>query len=424
MAKKTSFIKKKEIITTLFFLALGITSFFTEVSGTSFGVPTRSTIGVGVRAFALGNNYVAVADDASAMFWNPAGLAFTPVREFQVALNGFSRQLESDYVDGPFSQTTISDRYRIHLSNASFLRSLPTSRGGCSFALGYQSPYIHDDRYDYVNPIGRFSYSAYGQTNLWTAAFGIQVAQDFGVGVATSFIHGKNKMFYRGKYGMTGNTLDSSYSSEFFQRYYGFDIRFGALYSIKHRAKIGLRVELPQYQYFKEDFHDESVYHDTLLRTYDEKSSGKMIGSFLGAFGISYQFPFLLLSTELHARSPIPDAMENSYYSFWKLGAGVGVEFPFFVKEIVLRGGYKWQEYDKHPMLIDYEIPIEGFNSDISVDIDQHEHTITTGISYLTETGLSFDLSYGFSRWKITSEKVLNETHSFHRISAALAIRY
>ena len=34
--------------------------------------------GVGARATAMGGSYRAIADDWSAMYWNPAGLAFAP----------------------------------------------------------------------------------------------------------------------------------------------------------------------------------------------------------------------------------------------------------------------------------------------------------------------------------------------------------
>ena len=34
-------------------------------------------IGVGARATALGESFVAISNDASALFWNPAGLANT-----------------------------------------------------------------------------------------------------------------------------------------------------------------------------------------------------------------------------------------------------------------------------------------------------------------------------------------------------------
>ncbi len=40
--------------------------------------------GAGNRALGLGGAYVAVADDASAAVWNPAGLGFVQRRELQV----------------------------------------------------------------------------------------------------------------------------------------------------------------------------------------------------------------------------------------------------------------------------------------------------------------------------------------------------
>ena len=33
--------------------------------------------GIGARAMAMGGNYRSIADDWSAMYWNPAGLAYT-----------------------------------------------------------------------------------------------------------------------------------------------------------------------------------------------------------------------------------------------------------------------------------------------------------------------------------------------------------
>jgi hypothetical protein len=44
-------------------------------------------IGVGARAAGMGGAYVAVANDASSVFWNPAGLALIPEDEQEVSLN-------------------------------------------------------------------------------------------------------------------------------------------------------------------------------------------------------------------------------------------------------------------------------------------------------------------------------------------------
>src|SRR5215470_15693040 len=51
--------------------------------GTSSGGFLR--IGVGARAVGMGETFVAVADDPSAIFWNPAGLASLQRRELAIS---------------------------------------------------------------------------------------------------------------------------------------------------------------------------------------------------------------------------------------------------------------------------------------------------------------------------------------------------
>jgi len=42
--------------------------------------------GFGARAFSMANNYVALSNDLSAIYWNPAAMSFSLTREFQVTL--------------------------------------------------------------------------------------------------------------------------------------------------------------------------------------------------------------------------------------------------------------------------------------------------------------------------------------------------
>ena len=60
-------------------LVFGMNSF-----AVSQGAVILSVIPTGARACALGEAFVAVADDASTAFWNPAGLAFLNYREFHL----------------------------------------------------------------------------------------------------------------------------------------------------------------------------------------------------------------------------------------------------------------------------------------------------------------------------------------------------
>ena len=55
-------------------------------------------IGVGSRATALGGAFTATADDATALYWNPAGLAGMPAGEFVTAHSEWLGDVTHDYV--------------------------------------------------------------------------------------------------------------------------------------------------------------------------------------------------------------------------------------------------------------------------------------------------------------------------------------
>src|SRR5512142_3359573 len=66
------------------------------ISGTGTTAATFLKIGLGPRAVALGESYAGVADDVSAVYWNPAGLAELDGPEF-TAMHTF--WLESMYFE-------------------------------------------------------------------------------------------------------------------------------------------------------------------------------------------------------------------------------------------------------------------------------------------------------------------------------------
>ncbi len=61
------------------------------------------TIGVGPRATAMGGAFVAAADDASALYWNPAGLARLGGSEVLAAHSEWLADITFDYLGGAFA---------------------------------------------------------------------------------------------------------------------------------------------------------------------------------------------------------------------------------------------------------------------------------------------------------------------------------
>lgn len=92
-------------------------------------------LGVGARALGMGGAYTGVANDYSALFWNPAGLAQMEYGEFSFGLS------HTNYLDGSNFLTTNSSSLA---SNATKLNALgivypvPVRRGSLVLAFGYQ----------------------------------------------------------------------------------------------------------------------------------------------------------------------------------------------------------------------------------------------------------------------------------------------
>lgn len=61
-------------------------------------------IGIGGRAVGLGNAYTAVANDASATYWNPAGLAQLMKSEFMFTHNSWFQDISHDFFGYTFSR--------------------------------------------------------------------------------------------------------------------------------------------------------------------------------------------------------------------------------------------------------------------------------------------------------------------------------
>jgi long-subunit fatty acid transport protein len=123
-------------------------------------------IGVGARAEGMGETFVAVANDASAIYWNPAGLA---------SLQG--REVAASHVDWPAD---------VHYDNLTLV--LPTQRFGGSFGLQFGVLATRIDETTELQPFGtgrEFSYS----DMIIGAAYARRWTDKLLVGVGLKYLH-------------------------------------------------------------------------------------------------------------------------------------------------------------------------------------------------------------------------------------------
>jgi len=155
------------LLLSLLCLSLSLSAF---AEGTNEGAFVRD--GIGARAFALGGAFVAIADDSSAAYWNPAGLAY---------LNGY--HLGGMYiVGGRFSDAEI--KYQ----NLSLLAKPFQTESSSGLGVGIT----------WVNHIvSGIPYSDGGTFSDNQSLFLFSAALPFGVGEEWEMAVGTNLKYYR-----------------------------------------------------------------------------------------------------------------------------------------------------------------------------------------------------------------------------------
>ena len=151
--------------------------------------------GVGVRAMGMGGAYSGVADDFTAIFWNPAGLVQVQDREVHVAFlrNGVTNDSE---LDGTASSSELSNT---RFGSLGFVYPYPVYRGSLVFAAGFNRVKDFDwslrDRgfvaADSLLWDNHFSHE--GELAMTSVAAAVDVSPSISLGVAASLISGEDE---------------------------------------------------------------------------------------------------------------------------------------------------------------------------------------------------------------------------------------
>ena len=379
-------------------------------------------VGFGGRAYGLANNYVALSNDLSGIYWNPAALSFSLVRELNISLEGLKLESKSEF----FGTGVIENIQRIKINNAGLMVAIPASQGGLTIAGSYYSPVLFDDisafRGKYRFGLQQYfvdnRYKTTGGLNHWSGGFGLQIAQNTAFGIAGSLVSGRENAKYS-FYERINNVLDTAgmREEEINGKYLGYDVRLGMMYKTE-LVSAGLRVTLPQIIRFNEK-----------ITGYREAFEGKLYSSYSGAAGISVTLPFLTLTTEgrftlpYNYVFPSEDIPSSSQAGSFKIGAGAGVEFPLVVAPMLLRVGYSYDELDLHKYIVRYDDEPTFDWTDAGVVVDRNRNQITGGIGFFS-SNVSFDVTYGVSFWSLITNTTLKQDYVQQRVMASFAFRY
>jgi long-subunit fatty acid transport protein len=128
-------------------------------------------LGIGARALGMGGAYIGVADDYSASFWNPAGLAQMRRLEFTGGLTNTSYSNSADFL----GTTNSAKNSTTALDDIGFVFPFPTERGSLVFSVGYNRTN------DFTSAL---SFSGFnGQSSILPHLFRANVQDDIAYGV-------------------------------------------------------------------------------------------------------------------------------------------------------------------------------------------------------------------------------------------------
>jgi long-subunit fatty acid transport protein len=425
--------------------------------------------GSGARALGMGNAYIGISDDYSAVWWNPAGLAQIKKFEFTGGLSNFSYNNDATFMG---TKTTFSNS-ATSLNNIGFVFPYPTVRGSLVFAVGYNRtndlttglgfggfnpfssiiptllssdksnniPYqiwLTDNKGTYT-PIQKNVYQSGevtegGSLGNWAFSGAMDVAPNLSIGVSLFILTGSytyTRSFREEDTKNIYNFLDTlNYSNIDFNKltlednitgsFSGIGASFGIHYRLKDIARFGLTIKTPFRYYIKEDFSTNGISLFDNGDTFDYSTLGTgeydVITPFVFSGGGSFSFKGLILSGDFEWIDYTQIEFANASADLLSLNKDIKNTFRSVVN---LRGGAEYTIPDVNLKLrAGFSLYPSAYKNDPS-DYDRKQ--ISFGLGYLVDESLMLDAGYSlgtlstihsnYDQTSMTSEKV--KTNNF-----------
>jgi len=383
--------------------------------------------GVGARAMGMGGAYIAVANDATALVYNPAGLARVKRIEFSGGLThqrlrNKTGDLTFVGIQSPginFNDGRLQSNTR--LSSANIVLPVPTYRGGLVFAFGVNRVKSFDRAMEFTfpqnGPDGIESES--GGLYMWSFGGAVDISPNVSVGGAFNFFSGTDNYswLYQGSYNDASFSFKYKYDDTIKDRYTGFNLKLGVRVQPNKFLVIGGTIESPVTYTINEDWTqttDTTFYkpNEDWVNYYDSGSPEYKISlPFSMGVGIALNFSNLLLAGDINYAdwtqmeykrlAEMADAnrvIKDSYTDAlrWHLGA----EYLFPTIGTSLRVGY-------------YQNPLPYKSTWIKKD----RAYFTAGFGFLIDQVMTLDLAWVHGGWETNDFNIdLAEKYSTNQI--------
>lgn len=410
-------------------------------------------LGTSARALGMGNAYIGLSDDASAAYYNPAGLGLLRKMEFAGGLNYNKYNNSAQF----FNTTSENSNSATNLDQISFAFPFPTLRGSLVFGLSYnsvkdftgalkfdaynggstsmiQSLLNTDVPFDLglcnsanVTPInGKLTQSGTviqtGYMNNFTLSGAIEIHRNLFIGMNLDIISGKydyNRDYYeedlRNVYG--DQLLDPTDArTKDFKLFYlnslinwdisGWDAKLGILYQFKDVARFGATIQFPKSIRIKEDFKASGKSEfganngfDLDPAKYEDKVEYDIITPFSLSGGFAVNYLGFILSTEIsmtdytQTKFESPSGISDQYI------ASLNKDIKNDLQTVVnynLGLEYTFAEIGLR-LRCGYFVQPSAYKNDAS---DYNKKYVTGGFGFLVEDAIAIDFAYAHGTWK------------------------
>lgn len=258
--------------------------------------------GMGIKAHAMGNAFLGVADDYSALYWNPAGL--TQLDRSQISGSLYHLQFNNE---STFARNTLlDDRSFTKLKSLGMAYAFPTSQGSFVIAFGYNRFKDYDDFlyfsgfntlsndlgfeleddngndqwYDFDRNVQQTEQiNQEGNLGAWSIGGGLALSPKFSVGLTLNFYSGSNQYlfdFYQDDVNNVYTTYPGDfYSYELHQKIlseiYGVGIKIGGLMHLNENLRLGMAIDFPTSFTITENYsaNDVLIFDDEYISELD-----------------------------------------------------------------------------------------------------------------------------------------------------------
>ena len=393
-----------------------------------------NTFGLGARTMGMGGAFLAVADDFTTMYWNPAGLA--QIRKFEL-FSGVShsvRDVETEFTRGRPAE---ADSSQTRPNSIGLVYPLYATRGGFALALGYNRPQNFDSSIAIkgLDPSSSSIFSGLdvdetnsnsGGIGIWSFGAGVFISDSILLGGSVDFWHGSsfNELDSAAE---DINGIDPEIESFAFhdtvdREYSGFSGRFGVLAFAGENVTLGGTVTLPVGLEVSEIWEQQTIVNFDDGEESVEGDAGSILFDierpfeFGGGVAIKLLEKRLTLAGDVQFTDwtqteydPLPaDDVQNNFNRFYDstVQMRVGAEYRIPVIETSIRVGY-------------FRDPIPFQDRDIDSDRD----FLTVGVGRIFDQIIKLDVAYMRGSWEQSSNS-LTENQVSNRVFVSAGYRY